>query len=287
MRSFFLVLAKDVLRYSVIASYDGHIINENGCFMRFKKINCKRLIITLLSALNSGSILAASLATNLTSYVQTLKQGHAVIQLGSFWSTQGSAQHINIEGLIGDDFTVSHSKQSNGLIGLGYFLDGQDKNVFNLSYGINAFYLAKTAVTGNVIQEGLFTNLSYGYDVTHFPVYAAAKATIKTKSPRYAITVDAGIGPNFMRTTGFQEYSLDGVTLPDNIFSSHTTTTFSAMAGVGAKLNNAFGKIPLECGYRFFYLGQGHFNKTSNQVVNALNTGTTYANAVMCAITFQ
>jgi len=214
-----------------------------------------------------------------------LNHGHTDIQLGNFWSHQGQAQHINIDGLIGDDFTVTDAQGNNGLVGLGYFIDGQDKNLFKMSYGINAFYLAKTAVSGNVVQEGLFTNLSYGYHVTHFPVYAAAKATIDTKSTRYAWVIDAGVGPNFSSTSAFQEQSLDNITIPDRIFSGRTTTAFSATAGVGLKLNNVFGKRPLECGYRFFYLGQSHFNKESNQLLNTLTTGNNYANAVVCAVT--
>ena len=215
----------------------------------------------------------------------TLSHGHAVIQLGNFWSYQGQAQHINIDGLIGDDFTVTKAQDNNGLVGLGYFIDGQDKNLFTMSYGVNAFYLAKTAVNGNVVQEGLFTNLSYGYHVTHFPVYAASKATIDTKSTRYAWVIDAGVGPNFSSTSAFQEQSLDNITIPDHIFSGRTTTAFSATAGIGLKLNNVFGKRPLECGYRFFYLGQSRFNKESNQLLNTLTTGNNYANAVVCAVT--
>ena len=51
------------------------------------------------------------------------------------------------------------------------------------------------------------------------------------------------------------------------------------------KLNHIFGEAPLECGYRFFYLGQGDFNVLTNQVLTTLNTGTAYANAVICSIT--
>ena len=87
-----------------------------------------------------------------------------------------------------------------------------------------------------------------------------------------------------MQTTGFTEQSLDGVTVKDNIFSNHTTATFSATIGAGVKINNTFGLAPLECGYRFFYLGQGNLNTNTNQVLNTLNTSTVYANALMCAI---
>lgn len=214
-----------------------------------------------------------------------LTHGRPVLQLGGYWSNQGQAQHINIDGLIGDDFTITTGHASNGLVGLGYYIDGQEKDLFNMAYGINAFYLAKTSVSGNVIQENLFTNLAYGYHVTHYPVYAIAKSIVKTKSSKYAITVDAGIGPDFMTAGGFKEQSLDGITLPDNAFSSRTSTVFSATAALGIKFNNVFGKAPLECGYRFFYLGQGNFNKQTNQLVNTLTTGNNYANALICAVT--
>lgn len=218
-------------------------------------------------------------------FKKELQQGHAVVQLGGYWSTQGKAQNIDIEGLIGDRFSVTQKNASNGLFGLGYYLAAQNKDNYSLAYGINAFYLAKTAVAGTVIQEQLFRNLSYGYHVTHYPLFAAAKAIIKPSSPMYALTLDAGIGPNFMVTGGFKEHSLDGITLPDDIFSGHTTTTLSAMVGFGVKINRVFGETPLECGYRFFYLGQGNFLKNTNQVLNTLNTGNDYANALMCSIT--
>ena len=214
----------------------------------------------------------------------SLKQGHVLLQLGGYWSVQGAQQHIDIQDLIGDEFTVTQHNGSNGLVGLGYFVDGQKKERFNIVYGINAFYLAKTAVNGNVVQENLFTNLSYRYNVAHYPVYAVAKALIKTKSPKHLLTLDVGIGPNFMWASGFQEASLGSNTIPDTIFSSHTTTTFTATVGAGIQFKQFFGEAPLECGYRFFYLGQGDFNKQTNQVMNPLNTGPAYANALMCGI---
>ena len=207
------------------------------------------------------------------------------MQLGGYWSIQGSQQHIDIEDLIGDEFTVTHHNGSNGLVGWGYFIDGQDKERFKMAYGINAFYLAKTAVAGDVIQEDSFTNLAYHYNVTHYPLYVVAKALIKTKSPQHALTLDVGVGPNFMRTSGFNESPLDDITIPDTIFSSRTTTTFTATVGAGVQFKQFFGEAPLECGYRFFYLGQGHFNTQTSQVVNTLTTGADYANAVMCSIT--
>lgn len=213
---------------------------------------------------------------------------HAVVALGGYWSHSGKAQHINIQGLIGDTFTVTDPDDSNGLVGLGYFIEGlhaHNLSLPNVSYGVQAFYLPRTSVGGNVVQENLFTNLSYVYTETHIPLYAMAKSKIKLKSDHYALNIDAGIGPNFMKVDGFQENSLDGgVTLPDNIFSGRTNTTLSATAGVAISVAKVFGEAPLECGYRFFYLGQGHLKTTTTQVLNTLNTGSTYANAAVCSI---
>jgi len=72
--------------------------------------------------------------------------------------------------------------------------------------------------------------------------------------------------------------------VPDNAFSSHNNVTFTAMAGVGLKLNNIFGRAPLECGYRFFYLGQGDLSKNTDQLLNTLKTGNNYANALICSV---
>ncbi|MDI1352411.1 MAG: hypothetical protein PSV35_06525, partial [bacterium] len=63
-----------------------------------------------------------------------------------------------------------------------------------------------------------------------------------------------------------------------------TTVTFSATAGIGLRLNNLLGETPGECGYRFFYLGQGYFGRATTQTITSLHTGTAYANALVCSI---
>lgn len=215
----------------------------------------------------------------------SLKHGKVPVQLGVFTSSQGKNQNINIQGLIGNQYTVDNNKSTNGLFGIGYYVDGLDKEHFQLSYGVNGFYFGKTSINGTVIQEHLFTNLSYKYDINHVPIYFAAKSTVKNNNEAYAITFDAGIGPNFIQTSNYSETPLDSFTVPDNAFSSHNNVTFTAMAGVGLKLNNIFGRAPLECGYRFFYLGQGDLSKNTDQLLNTLKTGNNYANALMCSVT--
>lgn len=215
-----------------------------------------------------------------------LTHGHGVLQLGGYWNTQGHAQHIDITGLAGDEFSAPTPKTpGSGLVGVGYFIDGKDNPVFKPSFGLNWFYLGPTSRSGTVTQENLYTNLGYRYKVTNYPLYAAVQSTFKTHSSKYDMTMNAGIGPNFMTTSKFSEQSLGANTIPDQIFSGTTTAVFSATAGIGIKINQVFGASPLECGYRFFYLGQGKFKALNDQINTILNTGEGYANAVMCSFT--
>lgn len=214
-----------------------------------------------------------------------LKPGHVLFHLGYYWGNQGKEQHINIETLVGDQFTVSQDRSTGAVVGLGYLLDGPKWDAVTMSYGINVFYLSKASVSGTVVQENLYENLSYRYNITHFPVYFNIKSRLDTQAQKYAYTLDVGIGPNFIKTYGFTEHSLDGgITIPDSIFSGSTSTKLSATAGVGFRINQLLGKAPLECGYRFFYLGRGQLNIINSQVLNSLNTSSTYANALTCSL---
>lgn len=222
---------------------------------------------------------------SLCSFALNLTDKHVVVELGGFQSTQGKSQFIGINGLVGNDYLVTHCHDYNALAGLGYYLTGFEKNHFNLWYGINAFYLPTTEVKGNVIQEQLFNNLGFRYKISYLPVYASVKANINSHTNIFAITIDLGVGPNINTTSQYRENSLDGgITIPDNAFSGRTNMTFGAMAGVGIKINNVFGHASLECGYRFFYLGQNQFNRKTNQLVSNLKTGKSYANALLFSI---
>jgi len=238
-----------------------------------------------IKTITSLGILLASSQSLSYDIKQELTHGHPSLQLGGFWSIQGKPQQININGLIGDYFNVRNGNDGNVLAGAGYYIDGPNIKNNKMQYGLNFFYLAPTRVNGTVLQENLYTNLSYNYKATHYPLYFIAKSMFETKHPKYGVTLDAGIGPNFMSTTNFQENSLGDNSIPDQIFSGASTTTFSVTAGIGLKVNQFFGQRPLECGYRFFYLGQGNFNALTTQTLNTLNTGPGFANALMCSIT--
>jgi hypothetical protein len=209
-----------------------------------------------------------------------------LLELGGFITSPGESQDINIAGLVGDHFSVNHTNASNVLLGVGLYVDGLQTQKYRLAYGINAFYLPHTTINGNITQEQLFTNLAYHYTLSNVPVYLDAKAYFKTAySDKFQITADIGIGPNFIRTSNVNERSLDGgVTIPDQAFSGNRTTAFSATFGLGIVFNNVFRSAPLECGYRFFYLGKSNFDKRSDQLLTRLTTGNNYANALTCAV---
>lgn len=219
----------------------------------------------------------------------SLKEGSFALEAGVFSAYEGKNQNISIQGLIGDQFTVTSKNNGNALIGLGYFFEGYKQDRFTLDYGVNAFYLANTKVSGTIYQELLFENLAYVYEVSHIPLYAEAKANIKTNYERLAVTLNAGIGPNFIQTSNYTDSSLDGgITQPDNAFTSHSSVAFSATAGIGLKfVPKGIISTPLECGYRFFFLGQGHLNGRSDQILDDLQTGNSYAHALVCSVTLN
>jgi hypothetical protein len=207
------------------------------------------------------------------------------IQGGFYAASQGEAQHINIESLIGNHYTVRNNSPIGGLAGIGFYFNGFSQELFQLAYGLNLFYLGSTSVRGNIIQEDLFNNLSYRYNIQNLPLYAAAKAIIYTPNPKFNVTVDAGIGPNFMWTSNYRERPLADFVIPDRAFKGAHSTEFSATAGAGIRMNDLFGTMPIECGYRFFYLGKGNLNRQNDQYLNDLNTGDAYANALVCSVT--
>jgi hypothetical protein len=212
-----------------------------------------------------------------------LAHGETTLQFGGFIANQGKKQTIDIQDLVGSQYTVNSHTQRNGLVGLAYFVDGPDKKNYQLAYGLNIFYLAPTSITGYVVQELLYRNLSYAYTIQHLPLYFAAKAHVKTKFDQYKLIFDAGIGPNFMRTYDYHETPQNSVTIAEKTFTSRSNSTFAATAGVSARINPP-GKTPLECGYRFFYLGEGRLTSNNSLLVNPLKTGHTFANALVCGV---
>ncbi len=206
------------------------------------------------------------------------------LHVGWFTANQGKSQHVGIDGLIGDDFSVSKSSDQNFLVGLGYYFNALSRKNVSLLYGLSAFYLAPTKVKGKVTQERLFTNLSYQYSRTNYPIYASAKALFHC-SKRSDVSIDLGIGPNIASSGSFKEKSLDGgVTIPDaNMFSRKNVVSCSATAGLGWKVT-VLKYLSLEMDYRFFYLGEGKLKKANDQVKNNLSTGNSYANALIFSI---
>jgi opacity protein-like surface antigen len=210
--------------------------------------------------------------------------GHFLLEGGGYSSTAGQSQQVNITGLIGDRFNLTNQHDTNTIFGVGYLVDGPQNARFGVDYGINAFYLAKTKVSGTITQELVFTNLAYNYYVSHLPVYLVAKGRVNTNYNHLVVTVDAGVGPNFMNTNLYADTSLDGITLPDNAFAGNfSTTVFSAMVGIGLKFNG-IEQFPIEIGYRYFYLGSGYFNPRTGEILNQLKTGNITAQAIILTV---
>lgn len=258
-----------------------------------KFIHHKEVMMTLYSGKNKEiaplvALLVGCFATPNFAMPSSIANfpAHIVFQAGAFDAAQGKSQHINIQDLIGDQFTLKHKHDQNGLLGLGVFVDGCDTSWASLMYGVNAFYLMQTEVKGNVIQENIFTNLAYKYNITNYPIYVIGKALFHSSDNSYNFTLDLGLGPNFIVTNNFKETSLDDITIPDDAFGGKTHIAFSGTLGLGVRFNNVFNCMPLEIGYRFFYLGEGQLHKETNQILTNFKTGNSYANALIISLTY-
>lgn len=260
------------------------ILTTGLCFL---PMSMAAPVTTNPESLKSGSTDYRLIISKLRTKLQE-KHPRLSFDVGGFIANEGKNQFININGLIGDNFSVTSNNEGNYLLSLGYYLDGKDTKYAELTYGINAFYLARTKVSGLVTQESLFTNLSYNYLITNWPIYFAAKAVVKNeRSDKYNFIVDAGIGPNVVQTSKFNESPLPtSNSIPDHIFAGQSNTVFSAMAGLSLRWNAFFGTKPLTCGYRFLYLGETKLKTVNSQVSTTFKTGQNYANALLCGITF-
>lgn len=205
---------------------------------------------------------------------------------GGYRGTQGKAQHIPISGLIGDYFSVSDSVATGGIVGLAMYMKSLALRTddYELQYGITSFFISHTKVRGLVTQENLVTNLSYEYNMYNYPTYLGLRLTKVFEDSRYDGILDLGLGANKISTSLFYERALTAFSLPDFIFEGTSTVSFSANIGAGVKIKEAFGKFPLECGYRFFYLGQGKLISVNQLVTTPLITGYNYINAIMCNV---
>jgi len=240
--------------------------------------------VKLLTTAASLLVTSMAIAGNMGTPVPAI-WGELSFSAGYFNAHQGKTQHIDINTLVGNTYTVHKQNDGNYLLGGSFFVNGPDYNALTFSYGVKAFYLAKTDVRGHVIQEDFFDNLAYKYSIEQVPIYAMARVMKDSIFQELALVVDGGIGLNIMHMNNYQEYSLDGgITELDYAFYGRTNTKFSATAGVGLKFNSLANHATVEVGYRFFYLGQGSLKPRTDEILNNLKTGSSYANSVVVTV---
>ncbi len=130
----------------------------------------------------------------------------------------------------------------------------------------------------------MYNNLSYTYLTYNIPIYALAKTTFEFSKLPTPIFFDVGVGPNLLLISKYSEQIINPDSLPDDAFSSSTNVSFSVTAGVGVHMDKIISNHPLECGYRFFYLGSGQLALNNNQYLNKLGTGQIFSNSILCSI---
>ncbi len=238
------------------------------------KINSKISATTVLLLLSSSTF----------AYNTYLGSSSVLLETGFLTAAPGKTQHIDVTGLSGDRYKADKSYDQNIIFGLSYLVDGPKMSSFNSSYGLSAHYLGRTQSAGLIYIEHLSPSLGYVYNIEHFPVHAIGKIESNKIHDNYTLTAEAGLGPNFLTLSHYQEKSLDSVTLANIAFKGRSDTVFSANIGFGVKAHNFFDQNPLECGYRLFYLGESKLRKNNSEVLNGLSTGSLYAHSIICSI---
>lgn len=241
--------------------------------LNWKKTRIK--ICNIIFLITSISSFAGSQAE-----LRPLAKNEFSIQIGGFSKVLEKSRTIFLQGnLVGNQYIDNSVSTFKGLIGLSYMLEGPNLGYHSIKYGIDAFYLGRTSSNGYIVQEHQFTNLNYHYRIRNIPIFLAVKTVMNTPHDKIKLAVDLGVGPNFMRVSNYYEEALNDYTIPDNAFSAQNNVTFSTTVGASVRFQHS-----IELGYRFFYLGQGQFNKKNEQVISTLNTGNVYANAFVFTI---
>jgi hypothetical protein len=215
---------------------------------------------------------------------QLAMAGDFMLHAGAYKGHSGKKQHVeDFLGVV--DASVTDRGNINWLAGLGYFMTASKNEYARFDLGLDAYYLAPTKVKGvmnvNIPLLGTFSD-KYEYKSQHVPIYAAAKAIIHTGAPSVSFVFNAGAGVNLFRAYGADLKGMQDDL--DKVFANKTKATFSASAGLGLRINSS--RTPLECGYRFFYLGEGKLKTADWLELDDPKTGKTYAHAGLCSVSF-
>lgn len=215
-----------------------------------------------------------------------VKPGDLYFQLGGYLENLGESQYVDVDGMQPLHFTIDQHRRSNAFVGVGYYLPALSLEDFTLDYGFNGFYMFPIETQGNIVDNSGVSTLEYSYTVGNLPLYVGLKANFKNPvSKLSAFTMDVGIGPNFMSTYSYHDkYLVNGSVPYTEAFEGTTTTTFTAMGGIGLRMYQLFGPMDFELSYRFFYFGEGQLNSKNSIVHGDLKTGDVFANAIMFAV---
>ncbi|MCH9717356.1 MAG: hypothetical protein K0U52_09780 [Gammaproteobacteria bacterium] len=209
---------------------------------------------------------------------------HTNLHLGVSQVLTGKAQDVPANLLSPTKYTTFSKNNWSGLVGLAVLKKVYASERYDFNYGVSMFYLFKQPVSGEIFQAGLFNNLGYAYTVQNLPVYLSGKTSIDIPNREQKVVVDVGVGPNIMKVNEYHESRINPATRPDNAFKKNISAEFSTTVGIGLRFNHVLGDAPVECGYRFFYLGASELQIKNMQFMTGLSTGSSYANALACTL---
>lgn len=244
----------------------------------------KKSLVAALSLLVSVASHAGTMGDKPFSLANLKENTSWLLHIGGFISHQGIDQHINLNGLVGNHYYPTQKNSGNVIVGAGFLIPATSYKTVDFEYGLQLYYLPGTITSGGIKIEDVLPNLNYKYTMSYLPLFANLKANIATKYDKTKLTLDFGVGPDFMSFYNYREQPLTTATIPNRFFSRQTATEVAALFGVGVKSDRLPGGGSFEIGYRFFYLGTAEFTPNNSQVLNNFKTGAMYANALTLTV---
>ncbi len=203
---------------------------------------------------------------------------------GVFNAKQGKELHIDITGLIGDQYLISSDHSSSAFVTLGALWKVKAVKQGTILIGLDYSFFGNTKTKGDILIENTLRNLSYSYSAHSSVIISSAQLRHSMGKSGNEAIFEIGLGPNFMTTHGYSEQSLDDTTSTSKSFKGKTTPSLAARVGVSLLTKNLSKTKGFSLGYRLTSLGSGKLKPNTGNITSQLTTGNVYNHAIMLSV---
>lgn len=210
----------------------------------------------------------------------------AALSIGPIWEKSGQTQTISLAPEVEKTYTTDDAlntlAEGSFFIGLQKPLQKQLQSQLGLAVGITS----QAKMSGHIWDDAdpQFDNHTYNYQIEHTHLLLQGKILVEG----YAIIpwLSGGAGIGFNKAQSFQNTPTLFEALPNNNFTSNTTTTFTytISAGIQKSLSKNW---QIGIGYEFADWGDSQLGRAPEQVLNGgLGLNHLYTNGLLFNLTY-